>query len=83
MAKHTTSEGSLVVEQSLRSQLMKLYNVSEMIYGEEEIKVLTHQLSYVLQLTNVWVSWKNGSLVSEPLFIFDVSIYCDTVHGSK
>lgn len=81
MAKHTSSEGSYVVEKSLTCQLMKLYNISEIIYEEEKWKALAYQLSYVLRLTDFWVSYKGGSYMSDHLIIFDVSRLLCTIYN--
>ena len=76
MAKHTVREHGQVVEKSLvqeMERLLTIYNEKQLSGDQEES--LKSQMAFVLRLTDVWVSWKSGSLISDPVKMFDVSIY--------
>lgn len=46
-------------------------------YSGEQEESLKSQIGFLLMLTNVWVSWKSGSLISDPVQLFNVSTYRD------
>lgn len=74
MAKHTVKEHCQIVEKSLVQKLENLlstYNESQLSCDQEES--LKNQMSFVLRLMDVWVSWKSGSLITDPAKIFNVS----------
>ena len=76
MAKHTTSEHSFAVDGCLIHHLMRLHLKSENIlpaHDSEALQALIENMSYALQLTADWVSWKGGCLVQQPLMLYDVS----------
>ena len=76
MARYTVKEHCQVVEKSLVQELERLWSIwNNKQYSVDQEKYLKRQIAYLLRLTNVWVSWKSGSLISEPLKIFNVSIY--------
>lgn len=76
MANHTTSEHCHVIDSCLTNHLMHLYLKLEQIrpaHEPETLNTLVSSLSYALQLTNQWLSWKNGCLVTQPPILHDVS----------
>lgn len=76
MARYTVKEHCQVVEKSLVQELQRLWSVwKEKQYGSEQEESLKSQIGFLLRLTNVWVSWKSGSLVSDPVQLFNVSGY--------
>jgi len=73
MARYTVKEHCQVVEKSLVQELQRLWSVwNEKQYGSEQEESLKSQIGFLLRLTNVWVSWKSGSLVSDPVQLFNV-----------
>ena len=77
MAKHTVKEHCQVVEKSLVQELERLYNIyNENQSSDNQQDSLKSQMSFVLSLTDIWVSWKSGSLISDPVKIFSVSTLC-------
>ena len=76
MARHTVKEHCQVVEKSLVQELQRLWSVwnDKQYIGEQE-ESLKSQIGFLLRLTNVWVSWKSGSLISDPVQLFNVSGY--------
>ena len=75
MARFTVKEHCQVVEKSLVQELERLWSVwNDKHYSGEQEESLKSQIGFLLRLTNVWVSWKSGSLVSDPVQLFNVSI---------
>lgn len=74
MAKHTAKEQCQVVERSLVKELERLLDVYNGIKlsGDHE-NSLRSQISFLLKLMDFWFSWKSGSLISDPVKIFNVS----------
>lgn len=78
MARYTVKEHCQVVEKSLVLELQRLWNVwNDKQYSGEQEESLKSQIGFLLRLTNVWVSWKSGSLISDPVQLFNVSTYRD------
>ena len=76
IARYTAKEHCQVVEKSLVQELQRLWSVwSDKQYSGEQEDSLKSQIGFLLRLTNVWVSWKSGSLVSDPVQLFNVSGY--------
>lgn len=74
MTRCTVKEHCQVVEKSLIQELQRLWSVwNDKQYSGDQEKSLKSQIGFLLRLTNVWVSWKSGSLVSDPVQIFNVS----------
>jgi len=76
MAKHTVREHGQVVEKSLVQEMERLWTIykEKQLSGDQE-ESLKSQMAFVLRLMDVWVSWKSGGLISDPVKMFDVSIY--------
>ena len=74
MAKHTVKEHCQVVEMSLVQELERLWNIynEKQLTGDQE-DFLKSQMSFVMKLMDVWVLWKSGSLISDPVRLFNVS----------
>lgn len=73
MARYTVKEHCQVVEKSLVLELQRLWNVwNNKQYSGEQEESLKSQIGFLLRLTNVWVSWKSGSLISDPVQLFNV-----------
>ena len=74
MAKHTVKEHCHIVEKSLVQELERLWSIynEKRLIGDKE-DALKSQMSFVLKLMDVWVSWKSGSLISDPVRLFNVS----------
>ena len=78
VARYTVKEHCQVVEKSLVQELQRLWSVwSDKLYRGEQEESLKSQIGFLLRLTNVWVSWKSGSLISDPVLLFNVSTYRD------
>ena len=84
MARYTVKEHCQVVEKSLVQELQRLWKIwnDKQNSGEQE-EYLKSQIGFVLRLTNVWVSWKSGCLVSDPVQLFNVSTYIKEFLCSK
>lgn len=85
MTRYTVKEHCQVVEKSLVQELQKLWSVwNDKQYSGDQERSLKSQMGFLLRLTNVWVSWKSGSLVSDPVQIFNVStnIFLCSKHNS-
>ena len=79
MAKYTAKEHCQVVEKSLIQELQRLWTAwNGKQYSGEQEESLKRQIGFLLRLTNVWISWKSGSLVSDPAQLFNVSGYLTT-----
>ena len=75
VARYTVKEHCQVVEMSLVQELQKLWSVwKDKQFSADHEESLKSQTAYLLRLTNVWVSWKSGSLISDPVKIFNVSM---------
>ena len=75
MAHHTTKEHGCVVEKCLVQELRQIQ--SSLVAGcsvPSGKETFSSQLSHVLHLTDFWVAWKNGSLISQPLELHNVSL---------
>ena len=75
MAQYTTREHGNIVERSLVQELTRLQSFlecGELLPGQKNS--LMTQLTFVLRLMDAWVTWKNGSLISQPLELYHVSI---------
>lgn len=75
MARYTVKEHCQVVEKSLVQELQRLWNIWNDKQNSGEQESLKSQIGFLLRLTNVWVSWKSGCLVSDPVQLFNVSTY--------
>ena len=74
MAKYTAKEHCQVVEKSLALELERLWSIwNKKQHSINQRESLQCQIGFILRLTNVWVSWKSGSLISDPVKIFNVS----------
>lgn len=74
MARYTVKEHCQVVEKSLVQELQRLWSVwNDKQYSGDQEESLKSQIGFLLRMTNVWVSWKSGSLVSDPVQLFNVS----------
>ena len=81
VARYTAKEHCQVVEKSLVQELERLWSIwNEKQYGGDQEESLKSQIAFLLRLTNVWVSWKSGSLICDPVKINKVSTH--TVHYS-
>ena len=74
MAKYTVKEHCSVVEKTLVMELERLWSIwNKKQHDFDQAGSLQSQIGFTLQLTNVWVSYKSGSLISDPIKICDVS----------
>ena len=74
-AKHTVKEHCHVIERTLVQELERLFRFfNEKQFSDNQEDSLKSQVSLVLKLTDKWVSWKSGCLVSDPVKIFSVSM---------
>ena len=74
MAKYTVMEHCSVVEKTLVMELERLWSIwNKKQHDFDQAGSLQSQIGFTLQLTNVWVSYKSGSLISDPIKICDVS----------
>lgn len=74
-AKHTVKEHCQVIERTLVQELESLFTLfNEKQFSDNEEDSLKSQMSLVLRLTDKWVSWKSGCLISDPIKIFNVSM---------
>lgn len=74
-AKHTVKEHCQVIEKTLVQELERLLRLfSEKQFSDNKEDSLKSQMSLVLKLTDKWVSWKSGCLISDPVKIFNVSM---------
>lgn len=74
MAKYTVKEHCSVVEKTLVMELERLWSIwNRKQHDFDQAGSLQSQIGFILQLTNVWVSYKSGSLISDPIKICDVS----------
>ena len=76
MAKHTSKENCEVVEKTFLQELKRLVHVhNEQQLNSDQEAALKDQISLLLELADVWVSWRSGSLISAPMELFYVSTY--------
>ena len=74
MAKYTVMEHCSVVEKTLVMELERLWSIwNRKQHDFDQAGSLQSQIGFTVQLTNVWVSYKSGSLISDPIKICDVS----------
>ena len=74
VARYSVKKHCQVIEKSLVQELERLWSIwNNKQYSGDQEEPLKSQVACILRLTNVWVSWKSGSLISDPVKIFNVS----------
>lgn len=74
-ANHTVKEHCQVIERTLVQELERLFRLfNEKQFSDNQEDSLKSQMSLVLRLTDKWVSWKSGCLISDPVKMFNVSM---------